>query len=104
MLKLFEKSTLFQVVVILLVTILLWLPLLADPQPLTTPDGFAPLYSLLYNLSLSPLLSVIIAIVIIIVGGILLNLMLAKHLRSHCATAPYMRETRLQKPSLLLSD
>ena len=77
MLKLFEKSTLFQVVVILLVTILLWLPHLADPQPLTTPDGFAPLYSLLYNLSLSPLLSVIIAIVIILVGGILLNLMLA---------------------------
>ena len=77
MLKLFEKNTVFQIVVILVVTILLWLPHLADPQPMTPPDSFAPLYSLIYSLSLSPLLAVIIAIVLVIIGGFLLNLMLA---------------------------
>lgn len=77
MLKLFEKSAVFQVVVILVVTILLWLPHLTDPQPMVPAIGHAPLYSMLYNCSFSPLFSVILAIVLIIVGGIHLNLMLA---------------------------
>ena len=77
MLKLFERNTVFQIVVILVVTTLLWLPHLAAPQPMTEPSAFAPLYGLLYSLSLSPLAAVIIAIVLVIVGGILLNLMLA---------------------------
>ena len=76
MLKLFERSTGFQIVVILVVTILLWLHALAHPQPMTPPDTFAPLYSLLYSLSISPLASVISAMVLVIAGGILLNLML----------------------------
>jgi hypothetical protein len=77
MLKLFEKSTGFQVVVILVVTILLWMHALAHPQPMTPPDTFAPLYGLLYSLSLSPFLSVLIAMLLVIAGGILLNLMLS---------------------------
>lgn len=77
MLKLFEKSTGIQIIVILAVTILLWLPALADPQPMEPSPSFAPLYSLFYSLSISPLLSVIIAMVLVTVGGILLNLMLA---------------------------
>ena len=78
MLRLFEKSTGIQIVVILAVTMLLWFPALAAPQPMAPPDSFAPLYSLLYSLSPSPLLSVLLAIVLVTVGGILLNLMLAK--------------------------
>ena len=31
-------------------------------------------------------------------GARTLNLMLAKHLRSRCAIAPYKRETRLKNP------
>lgn len=76
MLKLFEKSTGIQAIVILAVTILLWMHALVNPQPMTPSASFAPLYSLLYSLSISPLLSVLIAIVLVIVGGILLNLML----------------------------
>lgn len=77
MLKLFERSTLFQVFVILVVTMLLWLPHLANPQPMPEPAPFAPLYDLLYSCHFSPLLAVLIAMVLVVTGGILLNLMLA---------------------------
>ena len=77
MLKLFERNTIFQVVVILVVTILLWLPHLASPQPMPEPAPFAPLYSLLYNCHFSPLLAVLLAIVLVVGGGIHLNLILA---------------------------
>ena len=77
MLKLFERNTIFQVVVILVVTILLWLPHLSSPQPMPEPAPFAPLYSLLYNCHFSPLLAVLLAIVLVVGGGIHLNLILA---------------------------
>lgn len=77
MLKLFEQSTVFQVVVILVVTMLLWFPQMADPQPMAAPVGFAPLYEVLYNCAFSPMLAVVIAIVLVIAGGVMLNLLLA---------------------------
>lgn len=77
MLKLFEKSTGIQVVVILTVTALLWVPSLAHPLPMVPPDGFGPLYKLLYNLAISPTLSVIVAMMLVLAGGLLLNMMLA---------------------------
>ena len=42
MLKLFNRNTGFQIIVILVVTILLWLRPLANPQPMPEVDGFAP--------------------------------------------------------------
>lgn len=76
MLKLFEKNTGIQVIVILMVTVLLWLRQLRDPQPLPTADGFAPLYNLLHGLGLVPLAGVIIAMLLVFLGGLGLNLML----------------------------
>jgi hypothetical protein len=76
MLKLLEKNTALQIIVILAVTTLLWLPSLSHPQPMEPPPSFAPLYDLLYNLSPSPLLSVILAILLILAGGTCLNIIL----------------------------
>lgn len=77
MLKLFEKNTGLQIVLILVVTALLWMQPLADPQPMSASDGFAPLYSLLFNLHLAPLAAVIVAMLLVLVGGFLLNIILA---------------------------
>lgn len=76
MLRLLGKNTALQIIFILAVTTLLWLPSLSHPQPMESPTSFAPLYNLLYSLSPSPLLSVLLAILLILSGGICLNLML----------------------------
>lgn len=77
MLKLFNRNTGFQIIVILVVTILLWLRPLANPQPMPEVDGFAPLYNILQSLSLAPLISVMLAMVLVVLGSLGLNLMLA---------------------------
>ena len=61
MLKLFEKSTVVQALVILLVTALLWFKSFINPQPMMPTDNYAPLYNLLCSLHPSPVLSTIIA-------------------------------------------
>lgn len=76
MLKLFEKSTVLQVVFILAATALLWIKAFGNPQPMAAAGDFAPLYTLLEGLSLSPLLSVAIAMILVLLGGFLFNLML----------------------------
>ncbi|MGX8712594.1 MAG: hypothetical protein ACSW8I_02760 [bacterium] len=76
MLRLFEKNTLLQVVIILAVMAILWVPAFGSPIPMTPPDGFAPLYSLVYSIGLSPWVSLIIAIILILLGGVFLNLLL----------------------------
>ena len=78
MLKLFEKSTVLQVVFILAATALLWIKAFVNPQPMAAAGYFAPLYTLLEGLSLSPLLSTSIAMILVLLGGFLFNLMLAK--------------------------
>lgn len=77
MLKWFEKNTVFQVALTLVMTVLLWGPALVHPQELPAPEGFAPLYGLLYNLNPSPLLATVLAMVLVLTGGFLLNLMMA---------------------------
>ena len=46
MLKLFEKSTVVQALVILLMTALLWFKSFINPQPMMPTDNYAPLYNL----------------------------------------------------------
>ena len=76
MLKLFEKNTGLQAVLIMVALVVLWLPSLLAPQPMEAPAGTAPLYELLYRLSLPPIVAVIIAMVLVLTGGLLLNLTL----------------------------
>lgn len=77
MLKIFEKSTILQVIVILAVTALLWGKAFVDPQPMMPSDHYAPLYDLFYNLSPSPILATTIALVLVLLGGFFFNLMLS---------------------------
>ena len=77
MLKVFEKSTLLQVVIILATTALLWVPDIIAPVPMSAPNGFAPLYSLVYSIGLSSTVAIATAIVLILLGGLSLNLLLA---------------------------
>ena len=76
MLKLFERNTGLQVIIILVVAVLLWIQPLAHPEPMPAPDGFAPLYSLIYHIGLSPLVAVIIAMLLVLLGGFFLNLIM----------------------------
>ncbi|MBR1550657.1 MAG: hypothetical protein IJ634_08500 [Bacteroidales bacterium] len=76
MLKLFEKSTVFQVVFIFVATALLWSGTIADPQPMEPASGFAPLYALLCSLSLLPTLCTVVAMVLVVLCGYFFNLML----------------------------
>ena len=76
MLKLFERNTVFQVVVIIVATVLLWSGAFADPQPMEPASHFAPLYGLLCSLALSPTLCVAIAMLLTLLSGYYLNLML----------------------------
>lgn len=78
MLKLFEKSTVVQVIVILAVTALLWGKSFADPQPMMPSEHYSPLYDLLCSLHLSPTLATIIALLLVMMGGFFLNVMLTK--------------------------
>ena len=76
MVKLFQKNTLVQVLLILVATLLLWGRSLVHPPAMA--DGDAVLYHLLYmGLSSLPRLAVILAVLLIIVEGIWLNLLLS---------------------------
>jgi len=77
MLRLFEKNTGLQAVLVTLALVLLWLPSLLAPPPMEPSTGEAPLYGLLFGLSLPPLAAVIVAMLLVLVGGLLLNLKLA---------------------------
>ena len=77
MLKLFEKSTVVQALVILLVTALLWFKSFINPQPMMPTDNYAPLYNLLCSLHPSPVLSTIIALTLVVLGGFFFNIMVA---------------------------
>lgn len=77
MLKLFERNTVVQVAIILLVTALLWVKAFANPQPMPAPEGFAPLYSLLWGLGLPATVTVVIALVLVLVGGLFFNIKLS---------------------------
>ena len=77
MLKLFEKSTVVQALVILLVTALLWFKSFINPQPMMPTDNYAPLYNLLCSLHPSPVLSTIIAMTLVVLGGFFFNIMVA---------------------------
>ncbi len=77
MLKLFEKSTIVQVILILAVTVLLWAKAFANPQPMVPTGHYSPLYDFLCQLALSPILSTILALLLVIGGGVYLNLILA---------------------------
>ena len=74
MLKLFERNTGMQSVIILAVVVLLWIPSIVHPIPLSPADGFAPLYALISPLS--PILAAIIAMLLVIAAGFLLNIIL----------------------------
>lgn len=76
MLKIFERNTGLQVIIILVVAVLLWIQPLAHPEPMPAPDGFAPLYSLIYHIGLSPLVAVILAMLLVLLGGFFLNLIM----------------------------
>lgn len=76
MIDLFRKSTLTQVVLILVATLLLWGRSLVHPPAMA--DGDAVLYHLLYmGLSSLPHLAVILAMLLIIAEGVWLNLLLS---------------------------
>lgn len=77
MLKVFEKSTLLQVVIILATTALLWVPDIISPIPMPAPNGFAQLYSLVYSIGPSSTVATAAAVVLILLGGLSLNLLLA---------------------------
>ena len=77
MLKLFEKSTVVQALVILLVTALLWFKSFINPQPMMPTDNYAPLYNLFCSLHPSPVLSTIIALTLVVLGGFFFNIMVA---------------------------
>lgn len=77
MIKLFGKNTVVQVAIILLVTTLLWIDAIADPQPMAASEGFAPLYSILCSLALPPTVTVIIAMVLVMMGAFYFNLILS---------------------------
>ena len=77
MLRLFEKSTIIQVILILAVTVLLWAKAFATPQPMVPTGHYSPLYDFLCQLALSPTLSTILALLLVIGGGVYLNLILA---------------------------
>ncbi len=78
MLKLFEKNTVVQAIIILVVTALLWREAFANPQPMVPSGHYSPLYDLLCGLHLSPTLSTIVAMLLVVLGGFFLNLMLSK--------------------------
>lgn len=76
MLKLFNRNTLVQVLVIIAATLLLWGRSILHPPAMV--DDSAVLYHLLYlGLSSLPRLAVIIAIILILLEGLWLNLLLA---------------------------
>lgn len=76
MLKLFNRNTLVQVLVIIAATLLLWGRSLIHPPAMA--DGSAVLYHLLYlALSSLPRLAVILALILILLEGLWLNLLLA---------------------------
>lgn len=76
MIELFRKSTLAQVLLILVATLLLWGRSLVHPPAMA--DGDAVLYHLLYlGISSLPRLAVILAVLLIIAEGVWLNLLLS---------------------------
>lgn len=77
MLKLFERNTVIQVTIILVVTTLLWFSAFADPKPMVASEGFAPLYNLFCSFAIPPVLTVIIALALVILGALGFNIMLS---------------------------
>ena len=77
MLKLFERNTVIQAILILMVTGLLWAKAFAHPLPMVATGHYSPLYDLLCQLSLSPFLSTLLALMLVVGGGVCLNLTLA---------------------------
>lgn len=78
MLKLFEKNTILQAVIILVVTALLWGQAFADPQPIAPSGHYAPLYDLLCSLNPSPLVATILAMMLVVLGGFFFNYILVR--------------------------
>lgn len=77
MLKLFERSMLLQVVLVLAALALLWARSLASPPPVV--EDHAILFSLIHSwLSEVPLLAVILAMILVLVEGFGLNMILAE--------------------------
>ena len=78
MLKLFERNTVVQVILILVVTLLLWAGSLAHPQAPLPSAHYTPLYDLLCALNLSPLPATLLALALVLWAGFYLNFILSK--------------------------
>ena len=78
MLRLFGKSTIAQVIVLLAAMALMWARPLANALPMAPAAGYAPLYNLIYAPGLHPIVAVITAMLLILIGGFALNLMLVR--------------------------
>ena len=77
MLRIFRTNVVFQIFIILIVAVLMWIGVFIHPRP-TPIEGGGQLYYWITGL-LSPLASTIIAFVLVIVEGVLLNSMLYRH-------------------------
>ncbi len=77
MLKLFERNTIVQAILILTVTGLLWAKAFVHPLPMVATGYYSPLYDLLCQLSLTPFLATLLALILVVGGGIYLNITLA---------------------------
>ena len=78
MLRLFERNTVVQVVIILMVTVLVWQKGYATPLPMNTDGHFAPLYSLLCDLHLASPVATTIALLLSLLGGFFFNITLVR--------------------------
>lgn len=89
MLKLFERNTVVQVIVIIAVTLLLWLQPLAQPQAPLSSIHYTPLYDLLCLDSLSPFFATLLALLLVLMDGFYLNFILSKaNLLTHSNLLP----------------
>lgn len=75
--RIFRTNVVFQIFIILIVAVLMWIGVFIHPRP-TPIEGGGQLYYWITGL-LSPLASTIIAFVLVIVEGVLLNSMLYRH-------------------------
>lgn len=75
--KLLKNSIGSQLLLLIVVTLMLWVPSFLVPQPMLPSNSFAPLYDLIYKwLSPFPRITSALSLLIILTSGILLNVML----------------------------
>lgn len=77
MIKIFRHNTVLQIIIILAVTLLLWLPSLIHPQAPVSGHNYAVLYAMLHSwLSTVPTVATILALLLTVGEGLWLNVIL----------------------------